>query len=252
MTATTFDSTLGALEIAIIGAAFLFGIITVQTYIYYRAYPEDSIFIKILVASVWSLELGHTIVVCHFGYLQIIKKFGNPALLGTLPNSLAMTALFEGLSTFLAHAFFIFRIYRLYEAHYLALCGWFLAFIRLVANLAMAVICLWPHPLDSVVWINFQAKWAWLVELVQSMGAFIDVLIAIALCMYYLRNNDTELSSTKRLIDKLILWAISTGVVTSVVSVLGLLFLLTMPNTMVWLIMCFWLANVYSNSLMAR
>jgi len=250
MTSISFDGTLGALEIGIIGCAFLFGIVTVQVYIYNRAYPKDSRFIKLLVAAVWLLELGHTIATSHAVYLEIIKKFGNPALLARMPNSMAISILMEGLVTFLVEGFFTFRIYCMYRTHYFAFFCWFLASLRLVASIAYFIVCFVP-PANTELFTVFEDKWSWLVETLQIMGAVIDVMIAIALCAYYIRNNDTTFTSTKKLIDKLLMWAISTGLITSLVSVLSVICFLTMPNNLVWIIMYIWLAKVYSNSLLA-
>ncbi|KAJ7246587.1 hypothetical protein B0H12DRAFT_1235517 [Mycena haematopus] len=248
--AISYDGTLGALEIGVIGCGFLFGIVTVQVYIYHRGYPDDSRFIKLLVAAVWILELGHMIAVSHAVYLEIIKKFGDPALLIKMPNSLAISILMEGLVTFIVEGFFTYRIYRMYRTHYFAFGCWFLASLRLIASTTYFIVCFVP-PANTEIFTVFEAKWSWLVETLQIMGAVTDVLIAVALCVYYLQNNDTTFSNTKVLIDKLLMWAVSTGLITSLVSVLSVIFFLTMKSNLAWIIMYIWLAKVYSNSFMA-
>ncbi|KAJ6498122.1 hypothetical protein C8R47DRAFT_1212446 [Mycena vitilis] len=74
----SMDGTLGALEIGSTGSVFLFGILTVQVYIYQRTYSADSRFIKALVGAVWMLELGHTITTNHAVYYMTITAFGRP------------------------------------------------------------------------------------------------------------------------------------------------------------------------------
>ncbi|KAF8214086.1 hypothetical protein K438DRAFT_1802842 [Mycena galopus ATCC 62051] len=250
MASVNYDTTLGALEIAIIGCAFLFGIVTVQVYIYHRAYPDDSRFVKSLVAAVWVLELGHMIATSHAVYMEIIKKFGDPVVLVKMPISLTIGILLEGLVTFIVEGFFTYRIYVMYQTHYFAFVCWFLASVRLMASTAYFIVSLAP-PTNTEIFTTFADKWSWLIETLQIIGAVTDVLIAIALCVYYLRNNDTTFSSTKILIDKLLMWAISTGLITSLDSVLSLIFFLTMRSNMVWIIMYIWLPKLYSNSFMA-
>ncbi|KAJ7171684.1 hypothetical protein C8R43DRAFT_874736 [Mycena crocata] len=203
----SFDGTLGALEIGTIGCAFLFGIITVQVYIYQRSYPTDSLFIKIMVGMVWLFELGRTIVTTYAVYLEIIKKFGRPELLVYFPNSLGISILFEGLITFLVEGFFTYRVYRMYRTPYIAIFCWFLASIRVIASTAYFVACFVP-PAPSELFVTFERAWSWLVETIQIIGAVVDVVIAVALCTYYIRNKDSTFDSTSKLIDKLLMWAI--------------------------------------------
>ncbi|KAJ7652119.1 hypothetical protein DFH06DRAFT_1094356 [Mycena polygramma] len=244
----SMDGTLGALEIGSTGCTFLFGILTVQVYIYQRTYSADSRFIKALVGSVWILELGHTIGTNHAVYYMTIKAFGRPDLLVKLPNSLAVTLLFEGFMTFLVEGFFTYRVYRIYGTRYIAVF-WFLAAMRLLASAAMCILCFIPPV--PVPFSAFAAKYDWLLEIIQIIGALVDVGIAVALCIYYFRHKDTTFTSTNKLIDKLIAWAVSTGLTTSLISVLTLVFFLTMKNNLVWVSMYVLVGKVYSNSLLA-
>ncbi|KAJ7645745.1 hypothetical protein B0H17DRAFT_1215941 [Mycena rosella] len=250
MESISFDGTLGALSIGVTGCAFLFGVFTVQVYIYSRAYPSDSLLIKALVGIVFLCELGHTITTTHAGYLETIKKFGNPALLATMPNSLAISILFEGFITFMVEGFFTYRIYRMHRTPYVAYTCWLLATLRLCASTAFFVVGSLPLA-HTELFTVFESKWSWLLEIIQIMGACIDVVIAAALCAYYLRNRVSTFSSTSRLIDKLLMWAISTGLITSLVSVLTLIFFLTMKQNFIWIVSYIWLAKVYSNSFLA-
>jgi hypothetical protein len=51
MEATTFNphATIGALEIGVLLSAFLFGIVTVQTFMYFKKFPNDTWMLKLLV-----------------------------------------------------------------------------------------------------------------------------------------------------------------------------------------------------------
>ncbi|KAJ7651015.1 hypothetical protein FB45DRAFT_29626 [Roridomyces roridus] len=246
----SFDGTRGALEIGIVGCAFLFGITTVQVYLYHRTYTGDSRFLKSLVATVWLLELTHTIVTAHAVYFETIKNSANPLLLTTMPLSLAVSLLVEALITFLTEGFFTYRIFVMYSTPLIAVGLWFLIFLRLVASVAYFAVCFLPVSIAEPFNV-FEEKWSWLVEVPQAMGAAIDILIALALCTYYLRHKESDIASTRILIDKLISWAVSTGLLTSVVSLLTLIFFITMKDNLAWIVTYLWLAKVYSNSLLA-
>ncbi|KAJ7433718.1 hypothetical protein FB451DRAFT_1313347 [Mycena latifolia] len=47
------DGTYGALEIGSAVATFLFGILTLQAFNYYREFPQDSKLLKITIAATW-------------------------------------------------------------------------------------------------------------------------------------------------------------------------------------------------------
>ncbi|KAM6489376.1 hypothetical protein JOM56_015277 [Amanita muscaria] len=52
--------TYGALLLGSLTATFLSGMNTLQTILYFRLYPKDSITIKASVSAVWSLDIIHT------------------------------------------------------------------------------------------------------------------------------------------------------------------------------------------------
>lgn len=56
MTAVTIANTFGALEIGSWFAVFLFGIVTLQGYIYFERYPDDRLLFKALVSSLSSFH----------------------------------------------------------------------------------------------------------------------------------------------------------------------------------------------------
>jgi hypothetical protein len=51
MTAVTLANTFGALEIGSWFAVFLFGVVTLQAFIYFERYPDDRLVFKALVSS---------------------------------------------------------------------------------------------------------------------------------------------------------------------------------------------------------
>ncbi|KAJ6498119.1 hypothetical protein C8R47DRAFT_1212443 [Mycena vitilis] len=149
--------------------------------------------------------------------------------------------------TFLVEGFFTYRVYRIYGTPYIAVF-WLLAAVRMLASAAYFVLCFIP-PIP-VPFSAFAAKYAWLLEIIQIVGVVVDVGIAAALCTYYFRHKDTTFTSTSKLIDKLMMWSVSTGLTTSLISVATLIFFLTMKDNFVWILMYILLAKVYSNSLL--
>ncbi len=48
---TTVANTFGALEIGGAVSVFLFGVVTLQTHIYFQRFPEDRLYFKVLVST---------------------------------------------------------------------------------------------------------------------------------------------------------------------------------------------------------
>ncbi|OSD06604.1 hypothetical protein PYCCODRAFT_1456839 [Trametes coccinea BRFM310] len=60
-----YDDNLGALLIGQMISTFLYGISTLQTYVYLIRFPRDSPELKIWVLLVWALDTANVILVCH-------------------------------------------------------------------------------------------------------------------------------------------------------------------------------------------
>ncbi|KAJ3923727.1 hypothetical protein F5877DRAFT_63035 [Lentinula edodes] len=73
----TIDNTLGAVFIGIVGATFLFGITTLQVYMYYHHYQRDSYLHKLAVAILWILDTVHLVLIVHATYHYAVKGFGD-------------------------------------------------------------------------------------------------------------------------------------------------------------------------------
>ncbi|KAI6163247.1 hypothetical protein EDD17DRAFT_1572162 [Pisolithus thermaeus] len=63
----------GSFLIAGLTSAMLYGITTLQTYVYYMHYPEDAAIIKFLVAAIWILDTLHVSFMCHALYYYLVK-----------------------------------------------------------------------------------------------------------------------------------------------------------------------------------
>ncbi|KAI6166284.1 hypothetical protein EDD17DRAFT_1546678 [Pisolithus thermaeus] len=68
---------------------------------------------------------------------------------------------------------------------------------------------------------------------------------------YYLKGSKTGLRQTSRLIDRMILYILATGMVTSVTALLAGITFCAIPNTFIWLVLCILEAGLYANSLLA-
>ncbi|CAA7270107.1 unnamed protein product [Cyclocybe aegerita] len=240
------NGTLGALCIGVLISVFLFGIATVQAYIYYSNFPEDKVKLKILVAVVWILELAHCISICHSLYFFTISSYGDPRALIKPPSTLYLTIIFSGFIVPIVQAFFAERVRVISGRLLIPIVCWTLSVVRFSMSLVASAEAFRMTTLEQ-----YQKDWKWLLTTVLAMGAATDIIVAAALCFYLRAQRSTSHEKTVTMIDKIIAWTIQTGLMTSLTGLVMLICFLAMPHNFIWLGFFMFLARMFSNSLFA-
>ncbi|KAJ7851099.1 hypothetical protein B0H13DRAFT_2360378 [Mycena leptocephala] len=268
--AVSFDvnSTLGAVEIGVLVSYVLFGVTTTQTYIYYSRFPDDSRKLKALVAFVWYggllvecnraperrfgirfCEFGHALCIGHALYVYTIFDYAHPErILGTPPISFTVGIVFSGVIGASVQAFFSFRIYGLSKTLYIPILTWGMSFVRLVLSAVIFFEALGVAAVDVS-----EVKWQWLLTATWSISAANDLTVTATLVVLLYRERRNAHTRTGPLVDKLILWTIETGMLTSSASVVMLACYVTMKNNynFIWAGVFNVLPRLFSNSLLA-
>ncbi|KAF8148391.1 hypothetical protein B0H34DRAFT_802933 [Crassisporium funariophilum] len=248
MAPAAFDAhgTLGALSVGVLISCFLFGIVTVQAYIYYTRFPEDQFKWKFLVTFVWFFELAHCISICHSLYYLTINQYGNPKALIKPPHTLFLAIVFSGVIGPVVQAFFAERVRVVSGKLIIPIICWTLSAVRLGMSAAAAGEAFQMTSLSS-----FQKEFKWLLTTVLAVGCAVDVLVAGALCYYLNQQKSNSHERTAIMIDKIIAWTVQTGLMTSLTGLVMLIFFVAMPGNFIWLCFFMFLARMFSNSLLA-
>ncbi|RDB15644.1 O-methylsterigmatocystin oxidoreductase [Hypsizygus marmoreus] len=248
MSAFVFNphGSLGAIEIGVIISSFLFGIVTVQVFVYFARFPEDRKWLKALVIIVWLLELGDTVSGCHVVYTMTITDFGHAERFLKPIDSLGVAMVFSAFVGPIVQAFFAERLRILSGKLYLPVICWSLSCVRLVASLLGAA-----EGFATKSLADYEKTWLWLLISLLSVGACVDVLVAASLCFYLTRRKSESLKGTTGIINKLILYTIQTGLLTSIAAVAMLISLVAMENNLIWISIFMFMAQLFSNSLLA-
>ncbi|KAF7346753.1 hypothetical protein MSAN_01813700 [Mycena sanguinolenta] len=230
----SFDANtiLGPVEIGVLIFYMLFGVSTTQCYIYFDRFPEDSRRLKVLTTFVWTCGLGQMICLGDVLYTSTVSNDTQPSLLCHLPSSLFVFLLLSGLSAACVYGFFSFRIYAFTKKAYIPGLIWFLAFLQLLRRIVVFALSLHTNSILRVA---------------------CDVTIAVVMVVV-LRSQRSHAytKKTSALVDKLIVWAIETGVLTSVSSGLMLAFIVAMKQNFVWFSFYTISIALLPNSLMAN
>ncbi|KAF4576770.1 hypothetical protein EYR36_000633 [Pleurotus pulmonarius] len=206
--------TVGALLAGGLVATAFTGIITVQSYNYYKTYRGDAMRVRLLVAFVWLLDFCHTLFVSLSLWHYLVLHYGDTSMVDSVPWSLAMTIAFTAILTFLVHCFFVHRIFKL------SVGKWFIA------------VPLWSFTLGL------------------ALSSTLDILITGSLC-YYLSNSRNPSSSLNLVIDVLILYAFENGALTTAATIVSMICWLIMPHNLIFMGLHFIISKFYANSLLA-
>ncbi|KAJ7215952.1 hypothetical protein GGX14DRAFT_696414 [Mycena pura] len=242
------DDTLGAIIIGAVVGTFLFGIMTLQMFSYYRRYPDDTLALKMLVGAVWLAELGHSISLWHALYQITITFYGQLPHILDPPNSMPFTLQFASLINLMVQTFFAIRIHALSKRLLIPIISSLLTVTRFAFNIVMLV-----EFLGSDGFAVMETKLRWVMLCVSVIGPAVDVLTASALIFYLwrMRSETLLLQRTRRTIDTLILWSLETTSVTCATGILQLIFFISMDN-LVWMTFFLLQPKLFSNSLLAH
>jgi len=240
------NGNLGAVEVATFLSLVLYGVSLSQAYTYFRRSGDDRLSLKLMVAFLLCLESFHSFTAANVIYYDTVTKW-KTAKANSYP--LSTNVVLETLITLLVQCFFSFRVYRLSGRLSVSIACFTLALLRFIAGVAISVENFMDVP-NTPNGIGLVVRFSWLITSGLACGGTADVLIAIFMT-YYLRKlaSPTNLDSTTEIINRLVRFALQTGLITSMTSVAVIICFQAMPN-MVWFSLYILLAKLYSNSLL--
>ncbi|KAJ7887272.1 hypothetical protein B0H14DRAFT_3856387 [Mycena olivaceomarginata] len=246
--APTEQSAFSAIEIGTLLSGVLFGLITAQTYVYFKSFPRDPRFTKGLVLGLWIIELAHTACVFNALYIYTVKAYGDPTSLIKFPISLDVTILLHGATVIIVQLFFTHRMSKfLQNKFYIPI---FAATI-LVARFVVFIFTGAAATMMSAL-VNFMQQWKSLILFDLVSCAVTDVLISAILVYQLAVRRATAYKSTLAIMDKLIMWSVETCLVTTITTMVMLVCFLTMKQNFVWVGILLVQPKIFSNALLAN
>ncbi|KAJ7114902.1 hypothetical protein C8R44DRAFT_880963 [Mycena epipterygia] len=219
------DGTLGALEIGTVVGTFLFGILTLQTFNYYRQFPEDSKTLRITVAALWLLELAHTICALQGIYVLTVTLYGQPfsEFILNPPQSHVVTILFSAAIDALVQIFFGNRI-RVLSGHSHV---FFLCIALAIARFTCDIILMSNFWIYNAGYTILATKEHWEVLAACVITPAGDIVIAVSMCYCLWRVRNSQFNRTRSMVDTLMIWTFETAIVTSGAGIIQLILFLT-------------------------
>ncbi|KAG7097822.1 hypothetical protein E1B28_005140 [Marasmius oreades] len=249
--AITLDQNLllGPLEIGIVVSTILLGVFIMQSGSYWRHRKSDPTRLQVLVLLLLILEFGHTFACMGTIYYFTVTTAGNLIKPGCW-YSFSVALVFEAFIISLVQAFYVHRCYIFSRNLILSLIGYTLVLLHILGSLWIAYES-WLAVTDPYPF-RVQTEFAWLISTVLGMKALVDVYAAGSLCWYLKRSlNGMGSESTTKLVKRILIWTIETGLLTSVTSIAVVICFQLMKFNYVWTAIYLSLTKLYSISLVS-
>ncbi|KAA1470133.1 hypothetical protein DENSPDRAFT_879477 [Dentipellis sp. KUC8613] len=199
----------------------------------------------VYVFTVWACDTVHQILITHAIYTYLVTNYFNPVFLNTLEWSIIVEVLFNSFTAIIVQTFFVMRIFTLSNKNYFFVVP---VMIMVIAQFVAYLV----YVTKALQMDTFVPQLATLKNLTLSINAITaatDVAIAAILCSL-LHGSRTGFRRSDTMINKLMLWTVNTGLLTSVDAALALATHAALPSTFVYICFFFLLGRLYSNSLL--
>ncbi|KAK7061401.1 hypothetical protein R3P38DRAFT_2829275 [Favolaschia claudopus] len=225
-------------------ATTLYGVSVLQAFLYFRRYVQDRLALKATVAVLWILDTLTTIFSAHVLYVFVFGVL-NRSVSVDITWSFTAEKFVVTIITFIAQCFYSHTIWQVSRSMIITLCISILAVVTFALGIYTTVHLFENPALDSISTRGFLI----VSGLVQGLAALNDVVITAALS-YHLHIKRSSLPSSNKLVDTLILYAVSRGVLTAIAQIMFLVLNVAIPRHQYWLPFHMVVGKLYVNSVL--
>ncbi|KZV98140.1 hypothetical protein EXIGLDRAFT_669662 [Exidia glandulosa HHB12029] len=213
-------------EIGTMLSSVLFGIFIVQLHQYFTSSTSEPLRMKCFVCPIiMFIEVAH--IVFLWIYVVDMNHGGllDPTYLIRDTWPVISALLMSGIAGATVQSFYAHRIFRFSGSIWLSIPSWAGSIARAGITIAGCVASLTGFGGMVHTVLDWNNKYKWALRGVLAASVAVDVLNATILCIFLSRRRDAN-TRTSRVINKLSVWAIETGMLTSVLAVIMLLLVL--------------------------
>ncbi|KAI0325571.1 hypothetical protein GY45DRAFT_218107 [Cubamyces sp. BRFM 1775] len=239
----------GPMLIGSLFAAALWGISTMQLFLYHLNCGDDPILLKAFVYAMWLLETASEMLTFSSLWPVLILKWGSVRQFSTVSVPALHRLWVVSIVTVAVQIFYLHRIYR-FSGN------------RALIPLLLSPFIIWQfiEPFMFLGWILEDLNYSTLLtkrtrglELsLWSCNILVDIAIMIGMVILLLRQRHSEYRRSHKLIGRLMVMVVNTGLCTTVVAILDLILVLVFPDGIQYCALEFPLGSLYVNALLAN
>ncbi|KAF8877771.1 hypothetical protein CPB85DRAFT_1343508 [Mucidula mucida] len=229
--AESFQDTFGCMFIALVIDLICYGAGFLAIMQYFRSgfWTTDTFTVRFVVISLALLSSVHVTTFIAWAYDDLILRFGAFMRLDDMPRTAISQLLAIYLVSFISQSFFVSRIWFLTKNVWVSLPIALLALLNISAGLAQTILSAEGGTFSNLV----NTKVVTSIQVGATAGC--DLSITIALCIIFNKKR-TGMRLTDTLLDKLILYAINRGAVTTLAAIFNLVLFVLRPEAMIFMI----------------
>ncbi|EMD32456.1 hypothetical protein CERSUDRAFT_118790 [Gelatoporia subvermispora B] len=206
------DGTLGAGIICSMITSALYGVTTIQSYLYFHRAENDSVAFRTVIGFLWVLDTVHQVFICHLTYAYAVTDYDNIVALTTESWDLFATIYVTATMDICVRSIFCLRIWRVSNKNWIVVVAIMFFSLGEFAGQITFVIrdqFLIHGKLSDQRRLSAEYYFGAIFCLVS------DSLIAVSQ-VHFLWKCRSKIPRTKSIIRTLIMYSINTGLVTSV------------------------------------
>ncbi|KAF9069388.1 hypothetical protein BDP27DRAFT_1325557 [Rhodocollybia butyracea] len=235
----------GPMLVGVFLNCILYGVLSVQTFIYFQTYKKDSSSIRGLVS--WYLYIMETLNTgFDMGLIlePLVVRYGTEEAVTKVPIMFAADPLVTVLIACPIQIFMAWRIKIISQSSWLMWIIIIFSISGLIGGIANAILTVLINEYSKLH--QFKAA----VVQALSCTAVTDILITCSL-VWSLWKSRTHVRATDDAITRIIRLTVQTGLITSVSAILDFVLFLASPNTTVNFVWDFSLSKLYTNALLS-
>ncbi|KAI0709646.1 hypothetical protein C8T65DRAFT_739826 [Cerioporus squamosus] len=236
------DNTLGAWLIGTFIGLLLQGVAYHQTSRYFCLYPHDPRYLKLWVVLITLVETVNAVLSMHTCYYYLVTNYFSATPLLAPVWSLKFLPVPGAAATVITQFFFARRIYRI-DTRFRPIAVFAGSLVVAAAGCYIAM--------TGVGWYAPNTEKFVQHSLLPSVGAGMlligDGLLTSTLIIF-LRRNRTGVTRTDSMLDTIVMYTVSSGLIICIANTLTLTFTIAFPDDLIYAAMSLVLAKLYSNS----
>ncbi|KAL0960496.1 hypothetical protein HGRIS_005534 [Hohenbuehelia grisea] len=234
----------GPMLIGVFLNTILYGVLVLQTFIYYQTYKRDKPWIRYFVLYLFGLETANTGFNIGMMYEPLVVRYGTPRAVTIVPIMLSLDPIITVLISTPVQLFIAWRIKIISKSKLITSAIVFFAVCAFVGGVATTV-CVTLIPEYKRLQEFHGAVITWLAS-----SAAADVVITGSL-VHSLYNRKTGIRATDDVINRIIRLTVQTGMITAISAAADVIIFIAVPSTTLNFIWDFALSKLYTNSLLS-
>ncbi|KAJ6511287.1 hypothetical protein C8R47DRAFT_1094457 [Mycena vitilis] len=235
---------LGPYLIGVVLNTFLYGVLMIQMIIYYQAYKNDKLWLRLFVVYLFVVESLNTGLSIALVYQPLVGQFGSDSPTTLFPSLLPSQPFLEAAIFFPVQLFYAWRISLIMRSYVASV------FICMASVTSVVGAC-WTAIIVAQVKIYADKPKVDRTALVWSCSAAVADIIITTSLIWSLKLRKTGIKRTDNTVDRIVRTSIQTGGLTVAFTILDVALFVALPTSTLSFVFDFGIPKLYSNALLS-